>query len=85
MFFVRDSDPDGGFFAVGPHPPVMSEQRLTTIEVRKGPFPQETLDGIFAGDILPSETSFYDEYIIPFYDTATVWWTREGGYVIGTE
>lgn len=84
-YFVRDSDADGGYYSVGTQPPLMSEQRLTVIEVRKGTFPEETLNGIFVGDILPSATSFYDEYIIPFYDTATVWWTREGGYVIGTE
>lgn len=84
-YFVRDSDADGGYFAVGTYPPIMSEQRLTVIEVRKGQFPEATLNGIFAGSVEPSATSFYDEYIIPYYDNATVWWTREGGYVNGTE
>lgn len=85
-YFVRDRDPQGGYFAIYHGIPIMSEQRRTIVEVRKGTFPDETSEAIDrGGEIMPHPETHFDELIIPHWDAATVWWTREGGYVNATE
>lgn len=82
VFFARDTDSQGGCFAIFESPPIMSEHRVTIVEVRKGEFPKQTLDEIYQGGIImPHPEYYYDELIIPHWESATVWWTREGGYV----
>lgn len=82
VFFIRDLESQGGYFAIYLGVPVMSNERRTIVEVRKGQFPQSTLDAIDrGGEITPHPDYHYDHLIVPYWDSATVWWTREGGYV----
>lgn len=82
VYFVRDTDPQGGFFAVYEAPPVMSDEKKTIVEVRKGNFPKQLLADIYHGGIVEAHPQYYyDEYIIPHWDEADIWWTRDEGYV----
>lgn len=83
VFFVRDTDPQGGYFAIHEKPPVLSDERVTVVEVRKGEFPEKTLKDIYTGGIIECHPEYhYDEVIIPYWESATVWWTREEGYAL---
>ena len=82
VYFVRSADPMGGFFSIYENPVVASEERATIIEIRRGEFPDQTLADIYAGGIVECHPVYcYDATIIPYWDQAEVWWTREGGYV----
>lgn len=82
VFLIRDSDPLGGYFDICRVAPIMSEQKSTIIEVRKGTFPTKTLKALDrGGEIIPDPEYHYDDIIIPHWEKASVWWTREGGYV----
>lgn len=84
-YFMKDRDPQGGHYAIYRGIPVMAEERRTIEEVRKGTFPAETWLKINFAEIHPHEVTHYDELIIPHWEKATVWWTREGGYVNGSD
>lgn len=84
-YFVFDKDPDGGTLEVWREMPVVSDQRLTIQEVRKGEFDAETWMKIFLAEIKPDPTTHYDDVIRPAWDQATVIWTRKGGNVNGSD
>lgn len=81
VYMLRDNDDYGGHFAVYREVPVMSEERASVYEVRVGEFPDSVINRIDVGDIKPDPNTHFDQYIVPHWETAEVWWTREDGYV----
>lgn len=84
-YFVRDKDPYGGNYSICRGTLDMEQERLTIQEVRKGDFPAELWMQINFGELEIDRVTHYDTYILPYWHDAEVWWTREGGYVNGTE
>lgn len=88
-YFVYDTDPQGGHYDVWRDPAPMVEgpkgPRPTIQEVRKGDFPAETWMQISFGEIQPKLITYFDELYKPYFEEAELYWTREGGYVDGSD
>lgn len=81
VYFARDLDPLGGFLDVWIDMPDLEVQRNTIQEVRKGELPDGIEEGIHNADITPDPDTHYDKFFQPYFDKATVVWTRKGGFV----
>lgn len=81
VYFVRDKDPHGGFLEVFVTMPDVTVERNTLQEIRKGDLPDGIEEGIFNAEITPDPETHYDKFFSPYFQAATVVWTREGGYV----
>ena len=85
VYFARDLDPLGGFLEVFTELPDVNVQRITLQEIRKGELPDGVEEGIMKAEITPDPKSHYDKFFAPYFNTATVVWTRKGGFVNGNE
>lgn len=83
-YFTIDKDPRGGIYDVFRTMPDMTTMRNTVQEVRRGDLPAEIFAQILLGEIKPHPTTMYDEHFAPYWEQATVVWTR-GGNVNGSE
>lgn len=81
VYFVRDKDPDGGRYSVQRLVPTPETERITVQEVRKGNFPDSIFLKMLLLELERDPVTFWDSHISPYFDKASVWWTREGGYV----
>lgn len=84
IYFVKDFDPAGGFldaFLEMPNPRV---ERVTIAEIREGEIPDD-LWNEHMNEATPHPVTWWDDFYQPYFDEATVLWTRKGGYVNGTE
>lgn len=81
VYFVRDGYAHGGHFAIYREVPIMSEERVTISEVRVGEFPDDLIQRMDTGDIVADGPYHFDGIIVPYWENAEVWWTRQTGYV----
>lgn len=80
-YFIRDKDSQGGTYEIYRTQPTDETIRKTVVEIRKGDFPAETWLQIGFAEIQPDPFNHYDELILPHWEKAELFWTREGGYV----
>lgn len=80
-YFLRDRDPQGGYYEIYRSKPTEETIRKTVVEIRKGDFPAETWLQINFAEIQPDPLNHWDELILPCWEKAEAFWTREGGFV----
>lgn len=78
---MRDNDPYGGFLDFYATMPDMADERITIQEVRRGNMDDTVWAQISSGAIKPDPVINLDAVLQPYFDAATVIWTREGGNV----
>jgi hypothetical protein len=84
VYFARDKDPRGGFLEVFVDMPDINVHRNTLQEVRKGYLPDGIEEGIFNAEITPDPETHYDKFFSPYFDKATIVWTKKGGFTDGS-
>lgn len=84
IYFVKDYDPSGGFLDAFVDEPNPNVERVTISEIRVGEIPDDLWNEHLTEGVHDPVT-WWDEFYQPYFDEATVLWTRKGGYVNGTE